>query len=155
SRRAGVGARARARGVVLARGGKRDRLAPADGQANEERRAGAGPALEAEVAAVAIDDRRARQREALAGAAAGFFGGADRVERAAADRVGDPAAGVGDRDQDGAWVLELRADRDRAAPAAVLDDVADRVRGIDNQVEEHLVELADVAHHIGDVAELG
>ena len=53
--------------------------------------------VEVELAAVAFDDHIARDRQALARAAAHFLGGEERIEDARADALGNAAAGVGDR----------------------------------------------------------
>ena len=87
----------RAAGGSARCGGPRGLGAAMDREANEEGRPFPGPGLEADAAAVAIDDRRARERQALAGAAADVLGGEERIEHAVADRVGDTTTGVGDR----------------------------------------------------------
>ena len=99
---------------------------------------------EIELAAVAFDDDAARDRQALARAAPHFLGGEERIEDARADRLGNAAAGVADRDDD-VFAFDARAHRDLADRAGPLDLVGDGVRRVHDEVEHHLVDLAAVA----------
>src|SRR5215831_224840 len=109
----------RRRGTMPARSARRGQRpggqVTVDRQPDEERRALAEPGLETDRATVAIDDRGARQRQALPGAATDVLGREERIEHAIADRLGDPGAGVRHGDQHGVGALAARADRDRAA----------------------------------------
>ena len=66
-----------------------------------------------EPAVVLVDDHRARDREALAGAAADLLGREERIEDVVADVLGDAGAGVGDRDHD-VVAVAMRPDADPA-----------------------------------------
>src|SRR4029079_13241509 len=106
-------------------------VAAGDREADVELAARAELAVEGEPAAVLLDDDRARDREALAGAATDLLGRVERVEDVRADRVGDRGPGVADRDDD-LIALGPGPDRDPAARAGSAHRVADRVRGVDD-----------------------
>ena len=110
-------------------------------------RAVARIAVEGERAAVALDDDRPGDGEALAGAAPDV-GGKEGIEDALGHVARDAAAGVRDADQ---HVLAVVAgvDGDRAALAGLADAILDGVRGVDDQVDEDLVHVAAVAQHRG------
>src|SRR5262249_42604045 len=99
-----------------------------------DREHGASPDLgvESERAAVALDDRRAGDRQALAGALAERLGREERLEHALADLGRDPGAAIGDGDLD-AVAFAARGDPDRAARAVTGALVADRVRRVDDE----------------------
>src|SRR5579883_1669274 len=124
----------------------------AGGEGEDEGAAAAGRALEGDGAAVLVDDDRAGDREALAGAAADFAGGEIRLEDLRLQLVGDAAAGVAHRDADGV-LLAPGLDPDPAEGAAA--GVGDREGGVDDQLEEHLAEVADVAGDQRQRAEIG
>ena len=84
--------------------------------------------------AVAIDDDRPRDREALTRASPDLFRGEERIEHALAIRLGDAAARVGDRDLDGIAILS-RADAERPTLWSPLH----RMCGVYDQVDEHLI----------------
>src|SRR5690606_10310223 len=102
-------------------------------QADDEARADAGSGCDADDAAVLLDDL-VRDREAEPGALADRLGREERIEDAFEVGFGDALAVVLD-DDDRAPAENLRADRD--APAIVLD----RLRGVADQVQQHLVDL--------------
>src|SRR5581483_8276593 len=108
--------------------------------------------VERERAAVVLDDHRARDGEALAGAAADLLGGEEGVEDQRAYLLGNAAAVVADGDHD-VFAVARGLDRDLAAPAAPAVLVGDGVRGVDDQVEHDLVDLSELARHGGNVAE--
>src|SRR5450755_4709829 len=101
---------------------------------------------------MAVDDR-SRDSQSLAAAAADLLGGKEGVEHALGDLRGDTAAAVNDSDR---YVVRRGggADVDAAALAGVSDHVGDRVTGVDDQVEDHLIEAAGVALYQRDLAEI-
>jgi hypothetical protein len=71
-----------------------------------------------------------------------------------ADRFGIPAP-VSERDLDLFTVENASRDRDRAAALGAGHDVADRVRGVDHEVQDDLIDLAEMARHDGARRETG
>jgi hypothetical protein len=116
-----------------------------------------GPAvrvgLEVDCSVVALDDDRVRDRESLASAASNRLGGEERIENAARDLDRDPATGIADGDQD-TGVVGSGSDGDRAALVCASDAGFDRVAGVDDQVETHLVEIAAAGHHQRELSEV-
>src|SRR3712207_5199136 len=86
-------------------------------QPHVEGRSGALLALEADAAAVLLDDDRPRDGEPLPAAAADLLGREERIEDAAVDGGRDADAGVADRDADAA-VLGVGRHADLALAAA-------------------------------------
>ena len=72
-----------------------------------------------------------------------------------ANRLGDAAAGVADADHDGRRRRAASGRAIRPFRSVPLDDVADRVRGVDDEVQDDLVDVAAVARHQRQVAEIG
>jgi len=101
-----------------------------------------------------VDHHAPGNSEPLTGAAADLLGREERIEDALLDRLRDTAAGVADAHDDVA-VVGRGGDRDATAHAGGLGVIGDRVGGIDDDIEEGLVELADVAHHKWQLAEVG
>src|SRR5260370_42426908 len=91
--------------------------------------------------------------EALPSAFSAFLGREERVEDLVARRFGDAGAGVPNRDLD-RLAVEPCAYRDLAESTGVIDYVRYRVRRIHQQVQDHLVDLAEIARHGGQLAEL-
>src|SRR6476619_6043934 len=89
-----------------------------------------------------LDHHGVRDGEPLAGAASDRLGGEERLEDPLACPLGNAAAGVLDTDL-GPVVYAARRDGDDALGARPLAaHVGNRVRGVDQQVEDYLVELA-------------
>jgi hypothetical protein len=95
-------------------------------------------------------DDRARNRQTLARAAPDFLGREERVEHPLARVVRDAAAGVRDRDRH--LVAGAPGSHPDRAPLAA---VGDRVRRIDQHIDEHLPDLAVVGGDRRQVAEVG
>src|ERR1700690_3282496 len=115
-------------------------------QADEKRRAFAAPHFKSQRAAVLVDDDGARDREPLSRTLADFFCRIKRVEYTVARRFRYPRAGVADRDFNGIPV-ESGAYRENSEFAGVFDDIGHRMRGVDDQVEDYLIDLAQMARN--------
>lgn len=110
-----------------------------------------------------IDDNRACQSQTLPRTFSHFLGREKRIEYLGANALGNSGAGVCNRNDDAIAILPS-AHSDAAFFAGLFDDVTDRVRGVDEQVEKHLVQVAQMAvdgrqsaqfgSHIGDVLDL-
>ncbi len=101
-----------------------------------------------------VDDDAARNRKALPGALADFFGGEEWLEDPAARSLGDADTGICDRDFHRIGI-ETRTHRNFAEAAGVLDDIRYGMGCIHQQIEDHLIDLAQVARYEWQVAELG
>src|SRR4051812_33085249 len=108
-------------------------------------------AREIEAASVSLDHHRARDGQALPRTAPHVFGREEGVEDGILNRVRNPIAVVGDLDQHvGAY--DRGADTDSAAPTATA--ILYRVRGVDQQIQEYLIELTHVTRHERKVAQI-
>src|SRR6185503_11971226 len=121
-----------------------------DRKHDSEGRAMADLALDCQLSAMA-DDHRARDRQSLAGAFAHGFGREERIEDSRQYRWRDAASAVGDIDPH-TGAVAAGADRECAATAGPLR--LDRVSRIDDQVQEHLVDLGAPAIHRRNVPQL-
>ena len=95
---------------------------------------------------VLIHDNGAADGKPLPAPLAYLLGGEERVENAISNAIGNAATGVLDLDTHGVTVVG-GPHPDHAPVAGVADHIADGVSSIDEQVQEHLVEIAHVAHH--------
>src|ERR1019366_3351859 len=125
-----------------------------DGQANEERRSHAHRRLEPEFPTMHVLDDGPREREPLPDAAADLLRREERVEDALSDGLGDPGPGVGDGDDD-ALAVEPGSHADGALAVAPVRSALDRVGGVRDEVEEHLLDVVRVARDEGQLAKLG
>jgi hypothetical protein len=117
------------------------------GKPNEERSAFAHFRLKGQAAAVQFDDDGMSDRQALPGPLAHRIGSEKGVEDPAADRFGNAAAAVFNLDLRLAR-QPLRSHRDQPLVARVgFSLLSDRVGGVDQQVEQHLVHFSWQAGH--------
>src|SRR5208337_2415377 len=117
---------------------------------NEESRASSDFRFEPDFSRVFLDDGAVRQSQALAGAFANLFGGKEGIEYLGANRLRYPASGVGDGNLRKVS-LDAGAQGNQAL-VSVLDLVLDGVGGIDDQVENDLIQLS---HMAGDQRQAG
>src|SRR5262245_59393887 len=116
-----------------------------DGQVKNKRRAFSRFRFETGLASVFFDDAAVDDGQALARAFAYGFGGEERFKNARAVRFRNARARVAHADF-GVITLPPGAHGDLAFAARILfDDVADGVGGIDDQIEDDLVEFAEEA----------
>src|SRR5271163_2107939 len=99
--------------------------------------------FEGERAAVLFDDDGARQGEALAGTFADFFGGEKRIEDLSANPFRDSGAAILHGDDDAVAVL-ASTDDDEAFFTGNFHDVSNGVGRVDEQVQEDLIEIAEM-----------
>src|SRR5690242_10935236 len=109
-----------------------------------ERRAMAKGGVEGEAATVTGDDDAASNRQSLTGPAADTLGAEERIEDPVANALRDPDAGVGNRNQDMVAVASATHGDDAFAIGS-RDGISDGVRGVDQDVQDDLVDLAGVA----------
>ena len=96
---------------------------------------------------------RARQRQPLPGALTDLLGREERLVDAVLELGGNPGTVVGDLDNDLAAAVRVEI-LIFPRPELVPDLLLDRLRGVDDQIQEDLVELADVAGDRGQLTEL-
>jgi hypothetical protein len=101
-----------------------------------------------------VHDHGTSDREALPGASADVLGREERVEDAGSGMLGNATACILDRD-DHVVARPEGLDADTALRGGFLVQVGDGVAGIDDDVEDRLVELADKATNGGKLAEAG
>src|SRR5271156_2516924 len=99
--------------------------------------------FEGERATVFFHDDGARQGEALAGTFADFLGGEKRVEYFAANSFGNPRAAIPHGDDDRVAIL-AGFDDDQALFTGKFHDVSNGVGRVDEQVQEDLIEIAEM-----------
>src|SRR5215207_7516009 len=122
-------------------------LAAGNGEANDETRSPPRLALHVDSAAMLFSHDRAGDCQALAGAFADFLGGEEWIEDLIQVLRRDAAAVVADRNR---HVVVARGGRDgEATVRGIFAGFLNRVRRIDDEIEEYLVQLADVARHLG------
>src|SRR5579871_5564511 len=102
-----------------------------------------------DLASMLLDNQGMRQREALPGALTHGLGRKEGIENFRLNRFGNAATGVTDADLRVVSLLP-RADVDGAFVAGIADDVADGVGGVDDQIQNDLVELAGDARYRRD-----
>src|SRR5450631_3234155 len=112
-----------------------------DRQSNEKCSAYAALSLKVQRASMLVDDHAVCNCEPLPCAPADFLGREEWVEDLGSRRFGDAGAGIADRDFD-LVAVEPRTHREFAESAGVFDDIRYRVRRIHQQVEDHLIDLA-------------
>src|SRR6185437_13275338 len=120
---------------------RRAAMSPAPGEGKREPDGGAGgplAILDGDGAAVIAHDAEA---DGEAEPYAGRLRREERLEDLLAQIRGDARPGVLDRDRE-EGALHARADHERAA-------VGHRVRRVEEEVEEHLLELVRIAEHLG------
>src|SRR5688572_12275627 len=115
-----------------------------DWQADDETRALSWSALDVELSTVFGNDDRPRDGEPLAGTFADGLGGEERIEDLVEMLRGNAAAVVGNAHFDDV-LPGTRAHGDEAAGFEGFSSFIDRVRGVDDEVEKDLVQLADAA----------
>ncbi len=111
---------------------------------------GAFPLLrfESERSAVPFDNNRTRHGQALPGAFSDYFGGKKRVKDFVLHFFWNSAAGVGDRNFD---IVSIEPGRnpDEALLARSLYDVTDCMRSVDQEIEEDLIDVPEIANNRG------
>ena len=118
------------------------RFVEARRQRHLERRPLPHPALHRNLSAVIADDAVA-DAQAEAGALADIASREERIEDARQVRRVDAVAGVGHRELDGSTPALWRA------PTAGGDlRAAHRLLGVEHQVEQHLLQLAEIGEHL-------
>src|SRR5271155_3774679 len=110
--------------------------------------------FEGERATVFFHDDGARQGEALAGTFADFLGGEKRVEYFAANSFGDSRAAIPHGDDDRVAIL-AGLDHDQALFTGNFHDVSNGVGRVDEQVQEDLIEIAEMTGDGRQDAEIG
>src|ERR1700733_13413425 len=124
-----------------------------DREANEE----GGPltafGLEAQCAPMFLDDDTMRDCQSLASPLADFLCRKEWVENLIACGYGNAGAAIANRDLHH-LAIEPRTHGQLAQTAAVFDDIGYRMRCIYQQVEDHLIDLAQIARYRRQLTEL-
>src|SRR5437660_11988601 len=122
-----------------------------DRETDEEGRSPAHLGGERELAAVPVHHDRPGKGETLPGAPAELLGREELVEDLVCRVAGDAASVVFHRDEGGA-ILAPGANADAARLAGI--PIGDGMSGVDDEVEEHLAELALITRDRREVAEV-
>ena len=123
-------------------------------KANREGRPLTDITIERKGAAVLVHNERARNRKTLTAASTNLLGGKERVEESVPDILWDPAPRILDVNTNS--VTLSRRPHANAAPVATLSLRIDNgVRRVNEQIEEHLIEVPKVTSYERKVAEFG